>query len=77
MKWVFFGQNGYVAEKWVSWGDVMRSKKNERDIFLKWVYCREMKESILQIHGCVAVMQRDGSEVCDKKWGRNGCVAER
>ena len=73
MKWVFFGQNGYVAEKWVSWGDVMRSKKNERDIFLKWVYCREMKESILHIHACVAVMQRDGSEVCDQKWGRNGC----
>ena len=72
-----FRTNGYVAEKWVSWGDVMRSKKNERGIFLKWVYCREMKESILQIHGCVAVMQRDGSEVCDKKWGRNGCVAER
>ena len=71
-----FRTNGYIAEKWVSWGDVMRSKKNERGIFLKWVYCREMKESILHIHACVAVMQRDGSEVCDQKWGRNGCWRE-
>ena len=69
-KWVCCREMGIV-------GRCHEKQKNERDIFLKWVYCREMKESILQIHGCVAVMQRDGSEVCDKKWGRNGCVAER
>ena len=50
----------------------MKSKEYERGILQKWVSYKEMEESISQRNRFFAVLWRDESELCDRKWGRNG-----
>ena len=52
----------------------MKSKEYERGILQKWVSYKEMEESISQRNRFFAVLWRDESELCDRKWGRNGRV---